>query len=241
MRTALVTGSSRGIGRAIASRLAGPDTNVVVNYRTDAAAAAEVVDEVVNRGGRAVAVGADVADPAQLQFLFEQAEKQFGGLDVVVGNVGVARFGPIAAMTDDDFDLMFNTNARAIFQLLRTAANRVRDDGRIVVISAGVTATFQPGTGVYAASKAAGNELVRILAHELGPRSVTVNAVRPGPVRTEALTHHRPPAALQQLAEKTPLRRIGETADIAAVVEFLASPDGGWLTGQLINAGGGLF
>nr|WP_042197884.1 SDR family oxidoreductase [Kibdelosporangium sp. MJ126-NF4]CEL22896.1 3-oxoacyl-[acyl-carrier protein] reductase [Kibdelosporangium sp. MJ126-NF4]CTQ90036.1 3-oxoacyl-[acyl-carrier protein] reductase (EC 1.1.1.100) [Kibdelosporangium sp. MJ126-NF4] len=241
MRTVLVTGSSRGIGRAIAVRLAGPETNVVVNYRSDADAAAEVVDEITGRGGKAVAVGGDVADPEQLLALFDQAERLFGGLDVVVGNVGTARFGPIAEATDDDFDLMFATNARATFQLLRAAANRINDGGRIVVISGGVTATTQPGTGVYAASKAVGNELVRILAHELGPRSVTVNAVRPGPVRTEALLRNRGPEVLQRLAETTPLRRIGEPDDIASVVAFLASPDAGWLTGQLVNAGGGLF
>ena len=241
MRTALVTGSSRGIGRAIAIRLAGPDTNVVVNYRSDAGAAARVGDEIARRGGKAVALGADLSDPEQLEALLDQAERSFGGLDVVVGNVGTARFGPITEATDDDFDALFATNARATFQLLRGAAARVRDGGRIVVVSAGVTATTQPGTGVYAASKAAGNELVRILAHELGPRSVTVNAVRPGPVRTEALARHRSAEALQRLADATPLRRIGEPDDIAAVVAFLASPDGGWLTGQLVNAGGGLF
>jgi 3-oxoacyl-[acyl-carrier protein] reductase len=241
MRTVLITGSSRGIGRAIALRLAGPETNVVVNYRTDAAAAAEVVDEVAHRGGKAIAVGADVAEPAQLDMLFDEAERHFGTLDVVVGNVGTARFGHVAAMTDDDFDVMFTTNAKATFRLLRAAARRVRDGGRIVVVSAGVTATVQPGTGVYAASKAAGNELVKVLAHELGPRSVTVNAVRPGPVRTEALAGNRKPEELQKIAASTPLRRIGEPDDIASIVDFLASSGGSWVTGQLINAGGGLF
>ena len=241
MRTALVTGSSRGIGRAIAVRLAGPGTNVVVNYRSDAEAAAHVVDEIADRGGKAVAIGADISDPGQLEALLDQAERSFGGLDVVVGNVGTARFAPITEITDADFDAMFATNARATFQLLRGAATRVRDGGRIVVVSAGVTATTVPGSGVYAASKAAGEELVRLLAHELGPRSITVNVVRPGPVHTEALARNRGAEALRELADATPLRRIGEPDDIAAVVEFLASPGGGWLTGQLVNAGGGLF
>lgn len=241
MRTALVTGSSRGIGRAIALRLAGPGVNVVVNYRADADAAAEVVGAVEASGGRAVAIGADVAADGQADALFDQAEHHFGTVDVVVGNVGTARFAPVAETTDDDFDLMFATNAKATFRLLRAGANRIADGGRIVVVTGGVTATAQPGTGVYAASKAAGNELVRILAHELGPRSVTVNAVRPGPVRTEALTRNRGPEFLRRIAETTPLRRIGEPGDIAAVVAFLASPDAAWVTGQLINAGGGLF
>lgn len=241
MRTVLVTGSSRGIGRAIAVRLAGPETNVVVNYRSDADAAAEVVDEVASRGGKAIAVAADVADAAQLDLLFDQAERHFGTLDVVVGNVGIARFGPIVDATDEDFDLLFATNAKATFRLLRAAARRVRDGGRIVVVSTGLTAIAQPGSGVVAASKAAGNALVRVLAHELGPRSVTVNAVRPGPVRTDALLANRKPEELSEFAQSTPLRRIGEPEDIAAIVDFLAAPDSGWVTGQLINAGGGLF
>lgn len=241
MRTVLVTGSSRGIGRAIAVRLAGPETNVVVNYRSDADAAAEVVDEVASRGGKAIAVAADVADAAQLDLLFDQAERHFGTLDVVVGNVGIARFGPIVDATDEDFDLLFATNAKATFRLLRAAARRVRDGGRIVVVSTGLTAIAQPGSGVVAASKAAGNALVRVLAHELGPRSVTVNAVRPGPVRTDALLANRKPEELSEFAQSTPLRRIGEPEDIAAIVDFLAAPDSSWVTGQLINAGGGLF
>lgn len=241
MRTVLVTGSSRGIGRSIAVRLADADTNVVVNYRSDAQAAAGVVDEIVERGGRAVAVGADVSDPEQLRELLDRAEEAFGGLDVVVGNVGTANFAPIAQTSDEDFERMFTVNARGTFQLLRAAARRVRDGGRIVVISAGVTAVSQPGTGVYAASKAAGNELVRILAHELGDRSVTVNAVLPGPVLTEALTRNRDAGMLEGFARQTPLGRIGEPGDIAEIVAFLASPGSQWVTGQLIKAGGGMF
>lgn len=241
MRTALVTGSSRGIGRAIAIRLAGPDTNVVVNYRSDAEAADTVVKEITARGGQAVAIGADVSEPGQVEALFDQAEHAFGGLDVVIGNVGTARFGPIADATDADFDLMFATNARATFQLLRGAANRIHDGGRIIVISSGVTAHTEPNIGVYAASKAAGDQLVQVLAHELGPRQVTVNAVLPGPVMTDALARNRSSDDLRTYAEKTPLRRIGETADIATIVDFLASPNAGWVTGQLINAGGGFF
>lgn len=241
MRTVLVTGSSRGIGRAIAIRLSGPDTNVVVNHRSTPDAAAEVVDQISRSGGRAIAVAADAADPDQLRALVDQAERHFGGLDVVVGNAGAARFGPIADTSDQDFELMFHANARATFQLLRIAAARIRDGGRIVVVSSAVTATFSPGAGVFAASKAAGDQLVRVLAHELGHRSVTVNAVRPGPVRTSALLEARGSEFADRVARVTPLGRIGEPGDIAAIVEFLASPDASWVNGQLISAGGGLF
>ncbi|MFE3281419.1 SDR family oxidoreductase [Nocardia sp. NPDC059239] len=241
MRTVLVTGGSRGIGRAIAVRLAAPDTIVVVNYRADAAAAADTVEQVIQQGGRAIAIAGDVADPEQLRTLLDHAERDAGTLDVVIANAGLARFAPIAATTDEDFDSMFATNTRATFQLLRAAATRVRDGGRIVVVSSGVTVTHRPGSGVYAASKAASEALVRVLAREVGHRSVTVNAIRPGPTSTAALTATVTPEALRQTAQTIPLGRIGEPDDIAGIVAFLASPDAGWLTGQLIDAGGGAF
>ncbi|MDR7172570.1 3-oxoacyl-[acyl-carrier protein] reductase [Nocardia kruczakiae] len=241
MRTALVTGSSRGIGRAIAVRLAAPDTTVVVNYRTDADAAARTAEQINQRGGRAITIAGDVADPEQLRTLLDHAERDAGTLDVVVANAGAARFAPVAETTDEDFDAMFATNTRATFQLLRAAATRIRDGGRIVVVSSGVTVTHRPGSGAYAASKAASEALVRVLAREVGHRSVTVNAVRPGPTRTAALTATVTPDALQQTAQTIPLGRIGEPDDIAGIVAFLASPDAAWLTGQLIDAGGGSF
>ncbi|MGW5644888.1 SDR family oxidoreductase [Saccharopolyspora sp. NPDC003752] len=238
---ALVTGSSRGIGRAIAERLGADGMSVVVNYRSDRAAADEVVAKIEAAGGRATAAQADVTDPAQLRALFDAAEQHFGGLDVLVNNVGTARFSPIAEATDDDFDVLFGTNARATFIALREAANRLRDGGRIVVISSGVTAVNRPGTGLYGAAKAAGDQLVRVLAKELGPRRITVNSVRPGATRTDALTAIQPASVIERAAAETPLGRIAEPGDIADIAAFLASDDSRWVTGQVINAGGGTF
>ncbi|MEV0055702.1 SDR family oxidoreductase [Saccharopolyspora shandongensis] len=238
---ALVTGSSRGIGRAIAERLAADGMSVVVNYRSDRAAADEVVAKAEAAGGQAVAVRADVTDPAQLRALFDAAEQHFGGLDVLVNNVGTARFSPIAEASDDDFDVLFGTNARSTFIALREAANRLRDGGRIVVISSGVAANNRPGTGLYGAAKAAGDQLVRVLAKELGPRRITVNSVRPGATRTDALVALQPEPVLERIAAETPLGRIAETSDIADIAAFLASDDSRWVTGQVINAGGGNF
>ncbi|MGQ4615024.1 SDR family oxidoreductase [Nocardia sp. R7R-8] len=192
-------------------------------------------------GGQAVAAQADVTDPAQLTGLFETAEQHFGGLDILVNNVGTATVGPIAEATDDEFDLMFTTNTKATFIALRAAANRLRDGGRIVVVSSGVTATHRPGSGIYAATKAASEALARVLAKELGPRGITVNNVLPGAVRTEALAAARSPALTDQIIDQTPLGRIGEPADIGDIVAFLASPDARWITGQSLHAGGGLF
>lgn len=241
MPVALVTGSSRGIGRAIAERLGADGAAVVVNYHSDRSAAEQVVAAIEASGGRAVAAQADVADPAQLTGLFETAEQHFGGLDILVNNVGTATFSPIAEATDNEFDLMFTTNTKATFIALRTAANRLRDGGRIVVVSSGVTATLRPGSGIYAATKAASETLARVLAKELGPRGITVNNVLPGAVRTEALAAARSPALTEQVINQTPLGRIGEPDDIADIVAFLASPDARWITGQSLHAGGGLF
>ncbi|WP_327099467.1 SDR family oxidoreductase [Nocardia vinacea] len=241
MPVALVTGSSRGIGRAIAERLGADGAAVVVNYHSDRSAAEQVVATIEASGGQAIAAQADVADPAQLTGLFETAEQHFGGLDILVNNVGTATFSPIAEATDDEFDLMFTINTKATFLALRTAANRLRDGGRIVVVSSGVTATSRPGSGIYAATKAASETLARVLAKELGPRGITVNNVLPGAVRTEALAAARSSALTEQIINQTPLGRIGEPDDIADIVAFLASPDARWITGQSLHAGGGLF
>jgi 3-oxoacyl-[acyl-carrier protein] reductase len=235
----LVTGSSRGIGRAVARRLAGPGARVVVNYRTDEAAAAAVVGDIERAGGQAVAVRADVADPAQLTALFDAAER-LGPLSLVVSNVATARFGPLADATDDDFEVVMATNLRAGFVALRESARRVRDGGRIVVISSGVTLDYLPGAAVYAASKAAVEQLVRYLAWEVGPRGVTVNSVLPGGTRTDNVARLSP-EFLREIVDGTPLRRLGEPEDIADVVAFLASHEGRWITGQSIPAAGGAF
>jgi len=240
-KVALVTGGSRGIGRAIAERLGSQAYSVIVNYHSHDAAAKEVVGTIQAAGGRAVAVQADVADPAQLRGLFDAAEEHYGGLDILVHNVGVARFSSIGEASDEDYELMFATNTTSTFVALREAANRLHDGGRIVVISSGVTVTTALYSGVYAASKAAGEQLVRSLAKEIGSRGITVNAVRPGLTRTEALTAGRDNGFLDQMVAMTPLGRLGEPADIADVVAFLVSEEGGWVTGQAVNAGGGLF
>jgi 3-oxoacyl-[acyl-carrier protein] reductase len=239
-KAALVTGSSRGIGAAIAVRLAADGLGVLVNYRVDREAADKVVATITAGGGRAVAVQADVADADQLRGLFAAAEEHFGRLDVVVSNAGIGSTVPIAQATDADFDTVFATNTRATFVALREAANRLPDGGRIIVISrAGVRP--RPGGGLYAASKAAGDQLVRAAAQELGPRQITVNSVLPGATRTD-MWAGRPPGigGDEDVAARTALRRLGEPGDIADVVAFLASDAARWITGQAIVADGGL-
>jgi 3-oxoacyl-[acyl-carrier protein] reductase len=248
-KVALVTGSSRGIGKAIAERLGGDGASVVVNYYSnrpaadERARADEVVQVIEQNGGAAIAAEADVADAPQLRSLFDLAEQQFGGLDILVTNAAAWRFGSIADLTDEDFDVVFNTNARGTFIALHEAANRVRDGGRVVAISAGLALMPRPDTGIYGASKAAINHLVRVLANELGPRQITVNSVMPGATNTDALRESAENSGTTSNGEiaLTPLGRLGEPEDIADIVAFLVSDQGRWVTGQLIGAGGGMF
>lgn len=239
-KVALITGSSRGIGRAIAERLGADGISVVVNYQTNEEAAEKVVAAIEANGGDAVAVRADVVDPQQLRGLFDAAEEHFGGLDILVNNVGIGGFAPIAAATDEQFDTIFATNTRATFVALREAARRLREGGRIVVISSGIALAHGPGTGIYGASKAAGDAMALTLAKELGHRGITVNSVLPSVTRTDA-AEGLSPDILNRILAQTPLRRLGEPADIADIVGFLVSGEGRWITGQTINAGGGMF
>lgn len=239
-KVALITGSSRGIGRAIAERLGADGISVVVNYQTNEEAAEKVVAAIEANGGNAVAVRADVVDPQQLRGLFDAAEEHFGGLDILVNNVGIGGFAPIAAATDEQFDTIFATNTRATFVALREAARRLREGGRIVVISSGIALAHGPGTGIYGASKAAGDAMALTLAKELGHRGITVNSVLPSVTRTDA-AEGLSPDILNRILAQTPLRRLGEPADIADIVGFLVSGQGRWITGQTINAGGGMF
>ncbi|WP_037577639.1 SDR family oxidoreductase [Phaeacidiphilus oryzae] len=241
-RLAIVTGASRGIGRAVAERLARDGTAVVVDYRADAGAAAETVDAVHRAGARALAVPADVTSPDAPAVLFDAAERHFGRpADILVCNAGVARFGALADLSDADYDLVFDTNTRSAFRLFREASRRLPDGGRIVLMSSGAAVSRRAGSGIYAASKAAADALMQSLAKELGPRGITVNSVLPGAVRTEALAARGRPEVLERILADTPLGRLGEPGDIAEVVAFLTSDAARWLTGQTLHASGGEF
>lgn len=244
-RVALVTGGSRGIGRAIAERLGADGAAVIVNYRANQEAAAEVVDTIERAGGTAAAVQADVTDLDQLGGLLDTAEERFGQLDIVVGNAYTGVHKPIVETSIEEFDATFATNTRAGFLLLREAATRVREGGRVVMISSGATVLNAPTKGVYGASKIAIEFLVRVLARELGPRQITVNTVVPGAVRTDGFFESYPAETVDESVKgviaATPFGRLGEPEDIAEVVAFLASPGAKWVTGQTISAAGGLF
>ncbi|MDC7786763.1 SDR family oxidoreductase [Rhodoplanes sp. TEM] len=239
-KVAIVTGASRGIGAAIAERLARDGFSVVINFAGDAASAEALVRRIEQAGGRAVTARADVADPAAVARLFEAAEAAFGGVDVVVVNAGIMTLAPIAESSDALFDRQVAINLRGAFNTLREAARRLRPGGRIVTLSSSVTTLLQPTYGVYAATKAAVEALTSVLTKEMRGRGITVNAVAPGPTATALFLDGKPAELVDRLAKAAPLERLGQPEDIAAAVSFLAGPDGAWINGQVVRANGGL-
>jgi 3-oxoacyl-[acyl-carrier protein] reductase len=239
-KSAIVTGGSRGIGAAIATRLAQDGFAVTVNYAGNAKAAGDVVAAIEKAGGRAIAVQADVSESAAVRALFDATEKAFGGVDVLVNNAGILTTAKLGDETDEAFDRMMTINVKGTFNGLREAARRLRNGGRIVNFSTSVVGTKLENYGVYTATKAAVEAFTGVLAKELRGRNITVNAVAPGPVATELLTAGKTPEMLALFAKSAPLERLGMPDDIAHVVSFLAGPDGGWVNAQVIRANGGL-
>jgi 3-oxoacyl-[acyl-carrier protein] reductase len=241
-KIALVTGSSKGIGRAIVLRLAAAGADVVVNWSRDAAAAQEVAKTAEGHGVRALTVQADVSRLDGIARLFDSAAAEFGRLDIVVANAGVEKVNvPVAQVSEEDFDLLFRVNTKGPFFVLREAARRVADGGRIITISSNTTTLPQAGVGLYGSSKVAAGYLARVLALELGPRHVTVNTVVPGPIDGAGIfTDPGGDAYRQTLVDTVAIGRLGTPQDVAAVVAFLASEEAGLITGQQIVADGGM-
>ncbi|MFF8776897.1 SDR family oxidoreductase [Streptomyces sp. NPDC015140] len=239
-RVAVVTGGSRGIGRAVSQKLALDGLAVVVNYARDAASAEETVAAITGAGGRAVAVQADVADEKEVAALFDRAEREYGGVDLVVNAAGRMTLSTVADLDLAALDAMHRTNIRGTFVVAQQAARRLRAGGSLVTFSTSVVGTQFPEYGAYVASKAAVEGMTLILARELRGRDVTVNTVAPGPTATDLFLDGKTPEQIDRLAKVPPLERLGSPEDIAEVVAFLGSPAGHWVNGQVLRANGGL-
>lgn len=239
-KTALVTGASGGIGAAVAMRLAADGFAVVVNYASSEKVANDVVAQIEAQGGRAVAAQADVADPAQVAQLFDQAEAAFSVPDVLVNSAGIMQLAPLAESDDEMFDRIIATNLKGTFNTMREAARRMQDGSRIVNLSTSVVGAKLPTYGVYTATKAAVEVMGDILSKELRGRNITVNSVAPGPTATALFLDGKTDEQIEGLSKANPLERLGQPEDIANTVAFLAGPDGGWINGQTLRANGGM-
>jgi 3-oxoacyl-[acyl-carrier protein] reductase len=239
-KTAIVTGASRGIGNAIARRLAQDGFAIVVNYAGGEAEASALVKKIKADEGHAISVRADVSKPVEVARMFDAAEKEFGGVDVLVNNAGIMTLSSIANTDDAAFDRLVAVNLKGTFNTLREAAKRLRTGGRIINLSTSVVGLGLETYGIYAATKSAIETLTAILSKELRGRSITVNAIAPGPTATDLFLEGKSPELIDRFAKMNPLERLGTPQDIAAAVAFLAGPDGSWINGQVLRANGGL-
>ena len=240
-KVAVVTGSSRGIGRAIVLRLAQDGARIVVNYRGNKAAADEVVDEILAVGGEATAVQADVSQPAEAESLIDAAKKAFGRVDILVNNAGTTRDTLLMRMTEEDWDVVIDTNLKGTFNCIKAVSRQMMRQryGRIVNVTSVAGIAGNAGQANYASAKAGLIGLTKTVAKELGSRGITCNAIAPGLVPTD-LTASLPQELVDLAVERTPLGRVGTAEDMAAAVAFLASDEASFITGQVLAVDGGL-
>lgn len=236
----LITGSSKGIGARIAQQAADAGAKVVINYAGSKNEAEKLVSKIVEQGGEAIAVQADVSKPSDVKNLFDQAISHFGRVDVLVNNAGIMITKLIKDTTDEDFTRQFDINVRGVFNTLREASSKLADNGSIINFSTSVNRIMLPTYGTYVATKAAVEQLTRVFSKEIGNRGINVNSVSPGPTNTELFTTGKPQEVIDRLASLSPFNRIGEPNDIAKTVLFLASDDAKWINAQNIGINGGM-
>ncbi|MFL4555742.1 SDR family oxidoreductase [Yersinia kristensenii] len=240
-QVAIVTGASRGIGAAIAKRLAQEGYIVLINYSRADEEAEALVRKIQQAGGNALSAKGDISDPAAVAQLFAKAETAFGGVDVLVNNAGIMSLSAIADSDDEHFDRQIAINLKGSFNGMREAAKRLRKGGRIINFSTSVVGLKLEKYAVYAATKAAVETMTAILAKELRGRNITVNAVAPGPTATDLFLNGKSAELIEKMAKMAPLERLGTPEDIAAAVAFLVGKDGSWINGQVLRANGGLI
>lgn len=239
-KVALVTGASRGIGAAIARRLADDGFAVAINYVSGTAQAEALVAQLQQSGASAYAAQGDVSKADDVRRMFEAVEQHLGKVDVVVNNAGILKVVPLAQTSDELFEQSFAINTRGVFNILRESATRLNAGGRIINLTSTTLALNMPGYAIYNGTKAAVESFTRVFAKELRGRSITVNAVAPGPVATDLFLNGKTEEQIQMFTKMPPLERLGQPEDIARVVAFLAGPDGAWVNGQVLRTNGGI-
>lgn len=238
-KTVIVTGSSRGIGSAIAEDFGARGANVVVNYSGNRAKAEEAVQRIEQQGGRAIAIQADISVIAEIDSLFAKTIEAFGGIDILVNNAGLMHTVPLLQVTEEDFDRQFAVNVKGTFFACQAAARHLNEGGRIINFSTSVVGAMFPGYSVYAGTKGAVEQFTRQLAKELGPKGITINAVAPGPINTELFMEGKSEQQIAGIVGMNSFGRLGETNDITGAVLFLASEEARWMTGQTMRVNGG--
>jgi 3-oxoacyl-[acyl-carrier protein] reductase len=240
-KVALVTGASRGIGKTIAEELALNGAKVVINYASNPEKAAEVVADIKEKGGEAMAVQADIGRVVELEGLFRKTMEEYGQIDILVNNAGIMLTKPVTNITEEDFDRIMAVNVKGTFFACQQAAKHMSNNGRIINFSTSVAGNMFPTYSIYAGTKGAVEQFTRQLAKEFGPKGITINAVAPGPVNTELFTVGKTKEQIETLSKMNAFGRLGETTDIAKVVLFLAGEESQWITGQTIRINGGFI
>jgi 3-oxoacyl-[acyl-carrier protein] reductase len=235
----IITGSSRGIGLTIAKTLAKNGAKVVVNFSGSEATAKLVVNEILQSGGQAIAIQADVSKAKDVKRLFQKTIEKFEKIDVLINNAGIAIYKLIKDTTDEDFDRIFDINVKGVFNTMREASTLLADNGRIINLSSSVTRLMLPTYGTYSATKSAVEQLTKVFSKEVGAKGITVNSISPGPVNTELFKQGKNEEVIKRLASMSSFNRIGEPEDIAKIVLFLVDDDSKWITGQNIGVNGG--
>ncbi|MEO9892196.1 SDR family oxidoreductase [Aurantibacter sp.] len=238
-KVVIITGSSRGIGAELAKTLASKGSRIVVNYSNNKAAADAVVSEIVYKGGEAIAVKADVSSTTDVKRLFAETIANYGHIDVLINNAGIAIYKLLKDTTDDDYNRIFDINVKGVFNTMREASTLLRDGGKIINFSSTTTRVMLPTYGAYSATKAAVDQMTRVFAKEMGERGINVNCIAPGPINTELFNQGKSEEFINRLASMSAFNRIGEPKDIAKIILFLISDDSNWITGQIIGANGG--
>ncbi len=240
-KVAIITGSSRGIGQKVAQQLARLSIVTVINYQKNKDEAQKVVEEIIQNGGKAIAIQADISKPSEIEKLFNQTIENYGRIDILINNAGLMITNPLLNVTEEEFDKHFSINVKGTFFACQQAMKYMENNGRIINLSTSVTGVMFPSYSVYAASKGAIEQITRQLAKEFGFKGITINAIAPGPIKTELFMEGKSEQQIEALSKMNSMGRLGETEDIADVVELLVSDKSHWITGQTIRVNGGLI